>query len=86
MSDWLKQTPKRKFHLVEFCSPATHVLYKKQKQKKIVYMYTEEFGPLSFQAAAPLLWDALPEHLRVPQTVETFKKHLKTILLRKAFI
>ena len=42
-------------------------------------------GDRAFQVAAPQLWNALPIHLRAPQTVEAFKKQLKTHLFLKAY-
>ncbi|KAK2897110.1 hypothetical protein Q8A73_013490 [Channa argus] len=40
-------------------------------------------GDRAFSAAAPRLWNALPENLRAQQTVDCFKK--QTFLFRKAF-
>ncbi|CAL9684539.1 unnamed protein product [Knipowitschia caucasica] len=37
-------------------------------------------GDRAFQAAAPKLWNALPPHLRAPQSLENFKRGLKTFL------
>ena len=42
-------------------------------------------GKRAFSVIAPTLWKALPDHLRAPQTVEVFKKQLKTHLFKKAF-
>ncbi|XP_034088047.1 uncharacterized protein LOC117556685 [Gymnodraco acuticeps] len=42
-------------------------------------------GDRAFCSAAPRLWNALPNQLRTPQTVEAFKKGLKTHLFRIAF-
>ena len=42
-------------------------------------------GDRAFCAAAPTLWNALSDHLRSPQTLDSFKKGLKTHLFRKAF-
>uniref|UniRef100_A0A8C5GQG5 Reverse transcriptase domain-containing protein n=1 Tax=Gouania willdenowi TaxID=441366 RepID=A0A8C5GQG5_GOUWI len=42
-------------------------------------------GDLAFQAAAPRLWNGLPQSLREMNCVDTFKKHLKTSLFKKAF-
>ncbi|XP_039901842.1 uncharacterized protein LOC120742540 [Simochromis diagramma] len=42
-------------------------------------------GDRSFQAVAPRLWNALPLFLRGLDSVETFKKQLKTFLFQKAF-
>ena len=42
-------------------------------------------GDRAFCSAAPSLWNALPDHLRAPQTVDSFKRSLKTHLFKKAF-
>ena len=42
-------------------------------------------GDRAFSSAAPRLWNALPDHLRAPQTLDTFKRGLKTFLFTKAF-
>uniref|UniRef100_A0A8C5D409 Reverse transcriptase domain-containing protein n=1 Tax=Gouania willdenowi TaxID=441366 RepID=A0A8C5D409_GOUWI len=42
-------------------------------------------GDLAFQAAAPRLWNGLPQSLWEMNCVDTFKKHLKTSLFKKAF-
>ena len=43
-------------------------------------------GDRAFCSAAPELWNALPAHLRAPQSVDSFKKGLKTFLFNKAFL
>ena len=43
------------------------------------------FGDRSFEVAAPRLWNALPIDLRECDSVDIFKKHLKTHLFQKAF-
>ena len=47
--------------------------------------HLKTMGMRAFCSAAPRLWNALPDHLRAPQTVESFKTHLKTHLFKKAF-
>nr|XP_055058719.1 uncharacterized protein LOC129442564 [Misgurnus anguillicaudatus] len=42
-------------------------------------------GDWAFCSAAPRLWNALPDHLRIPQTVNAFKSGLKTYLFKRAF-
>ena len=42
-------------------------------------------GDRAFYSAAPRLWNALPDHLRAPQTVAVFKRGLKTFLFNRAF-
>ena len=43
------------------------------------------FGDRSFEVAAPRLWNALPIDLRECDSVDIFKKHLKTHLFQMAF-
>ena len=40
-------------------------------------------GDRAFSSAAPRLWKTLPDHLRAPQTVEAFKKGLKTRAVKR---
>ena len=42
-------------------------------------------GDRSFQAVAPRLWNDLPLSLRCVDSVESFKKQLKTLLFKQAF-
>ena len=43
------------------------------------------FGSRSFHTAAPTVWNSLPFTLRSSQTLNTFRKHLKTHLFQSAF-
>ena len=43
------------------------------------------WGDRSFVVAAPRLWNALPPALKSCSTISSFKKHLKTHLMREAF-
>ena len=43
------------------------------------------FGSRSFHIAAPTVWNSLPSILRSSQTLNTFRKHLKTHLFQPAF-
>ncbi|CAJ0962818.1 unnamed protein product [Ranitomeya imitator] len=38
-----------------------------------------------FSCASPILWNSLPQHIRLSPTIETFKKKLKTHLFRQAY-
>ena len=42
-------------------------------------------GDRAFSYSAPSLWNALPVHLRAPQSTDIFKNGLKTHLFNKAF-
>ena len=43
-------------------------------------------GDCAFEVVAPKLWNSLPLNLRSVDTVDTFKKQLKTHLFRLAFV
>ncbi|CAJ0957270.1 unnamed protein product, partial [Ranitomeya imitator] len=38
-----------------------------------------------FSRASPILWNSLPQHIRLAPTIETFKKNLKPHLFRQAY-
>ena len=59
-------------------SSNTHLLKSKKTNLRTM-------GDRAFCSAAPELWNALPAHLRAPQSVVSFKKGLKTFLFKKAF-
>ena len=42
-------------------------------------------GDRSFRVVAPMLWNAVPLDIREAETVESFKRQLKTFLFSKAF-
>ena len=43
------------------------------------------YGYRAFSCAAPVLWNALPQDIRLCETLNGFKSKLKTYLFRKAF-
>ena len=60
-------------------SQSTNLLYQPRSRLRTM-------GDRAFSIAAPRIWNSLPEHLRKPQSVDTFKKELKTVLFRQAFL
>ena len=42
-------------------------------------------GDRSFSIAAPKLWDALPGHIRNVESIDSFKKQLKTYFFKLAY-
>ena len=44
------------------------------------------YGDRSFQVAAPRLWNSLIGDIRSIQNLDVFKKKIKTLLFREAFI
>ena len=41
-----------------------------------------KFGGRSFQNAAPMLWNPLPDHLKKSKTIQCFRKNLKSYLFK----
>ena len=47
---------------------------------------TRRFGPRSFRVSGPVVWNSLPEDIRIPElSLECFKSMLKTHLFRQAY-
>ena len=46
---------------------------------------TKTFGEASFYHYRPCLWNSLPEGLRAPESVDAFKRRLKTHLFNLSF-
>ena len=42
-------------------------------------------GSRAFPAAAPRIWNSLPEHVVTAATLQSFKKHLKMFLLQRSY-
>ena len=45
----------------------------------------KSYGGISFQVAAPRLWNALPNSIRSIQSLNGFKNKIKTLLFKEAF-
>ena len=58
--------------------PATEIMGKKGKMLPTL-------GARSFSAAAPKLWNGLPEELCQATSLDSFKSRLKTYLFKKYF-
>ena len=44
------------------------------------------YGRRAFSVAAPLLWNSLPQHVRDAELLDIFKRQLKTVLFKPAFL
>lgn len=64
-------------------NPYTRSAYTDLLQQPWTHLHT--MGDRAFTSAAPQLWNTLPPHLRAHQSINSFKKGLKTLLFRKAF-
>ena len=43
------------------------------------------YGRRAFSVVAPLLWNSLPQHIMDAESLDIFKRHLKTVLFIRAF-
>jgi len=43
------------------------------------------YGRRAFSVAAPLLWNSLPQHVRDAESLDIFKRELKTVFLNVPF-
>ena len=46
---------------------------------------SKTYGDRAYSVCAPILWNSLPEHLRLSESLNNFKRDLKTYLFRQAF-
>ena len=44
------------------------------------------YGRGAFSVAAPLLWNSLPQHVRDAKSLDIFKRQLKTVFFKRAFL
>ncbi len=51
----------------------------------VPWVRTKNYGKVAFNVSGPHLWNGLPEALRASQSVNTFKRNLKTCLFNLAF-
>ena len=47
--------------------------------------YYHAYGKRAYAVAAPILWNSLPNAIKVQECYITFKKHLKTHLFKEAY-
>jgi len=52
---------------------------------EVTGMTHKKIGDAAFVTYAPELWNSLPINIREADTLDTFKRHLKTYLFKKAF-
>ena len=75
-------------YLSDFIQPYSPTRSPRSSDQRLLVVPHTRFktrGDRSFQAVAPRLWNALPLSLRCINSVDTFKKHLKTLLFKQAF-
>ena len=75
-------------YITELLMPYTppRTLRSSTEQLLVVQKYRlKNFGARSFETAAPALWNSLESQIRLQKTLTSFRRSLKTHLLRQAF-
>ena len=71
--------------LLEPYVPGRTLRSSQQGRLKVPRCRTETFGPRAFTAAAPQVWNSLPDYLRLSKDFPDFKSKLKTFYFKDAF-
>jgi len=69
--------------LINIHNPSRHLRSSDTHKLQVPKSKLRTMGDRAFQVAAPRIWNALPNHLRAPQSIEVFKNKLKTHLKNK---
>jgi len=71
--------------LIDIHTPSRSLRSAGQRLLVVPWTHFKSRGDRAFKAVAPRLWNALPTSLRCLDSVETFKKQLKTLIFKQAF-
>ena len=71
--------------LVQVYEPARSLRSGCQRKLRVPITHLSSFGDRSFAYAAPTLWNHLPSHVQQAESLDIFKKHLKTHLFRTVY-
>ena len=72
--------------LLESYIPGRYLRSAKQNLLVVPGFKLNSYGRRAFSVAAPLLWNSLPQHLRDAESLGIFRRELKTVFLKRAFL
>ena len=72
--------------LLQSYLPARDLRSSKKNLLVVPAFNINSYGDRAFSVAAPLLWNSLPQHIRDAGSLDIFKRQLKTVLFRRAFL
>ena len=78
-------SPSYKSNLLSFFSSSYSLRSCSNKLLQVPRSNLKSYGDRRFSFAGPKLWNSLPASLRNADSLNSFKKHLKTYLFHKAF-
>ena len=77
--------PKYIVDLLECCTPTRQLRSSSNNPIFIQKSSLKSYGDGSFRVAAPRLWNALPNSIRLIQSLNVFRNKLKTFAFQDAF-
>ena len=77
--------PKYIMNLLEVYVPKRNLRSSTDRRLVVPKYNLESYGRRSFSVSAPLLWNNLPQSLRLCESLDCFKSELKTHLFRNAY-
>ena len=75
-------------YLADLIQPTSHTRTLRSCSKlllKVPRTHSVTYGDRSFGVAGPALWNSLPEHIQRADSLDSFKRNIKTHLFREAF-
>jgi hypothetical protein len=81
-----QQAPSYITDLLSFYKPARQLRSASKAQLVPLTFRTKTYGARAFAAAAPRLWNDLPDPIRSSQSLNCFKQRLKTYLFNQAYL
>ena len=72
-------------NLLSFCSSSYSLRSCSNKLLQVPRSKLKSYGDRRFSIAGPKLWNSIPASLRKTDSLNSFKKHLKTYLFHQAF-
>ena len=72
-------------NLLSFCSSSYSLRSCSNKLLQVPRSKLKSYGDRRFSIAGPKLWNSIPASLRNTDSLDSFKKHLKTYLFHQAF-
>ena len=73
------------FNLLSFCISSYSLRSCSNKLLQVPRSKLKSYGDRRFSIAGPKLWNSIPASLRNADSLNSFKKLLKTYLIRQAF-
>ena len=72
--------------LLQSYLPARDLRSSKKNLLVVPAFNINSYGRRALSVSAPLLWKSLPQHIRNAGSLDIFKRQLKTVLFRRAFL